>query len=722
MSGKYLMGSLTFLLLGALAASAASLFPHAVLYPADQDSLRAVADFNGDGKMDVLLTASFAHKGHLSVLPGVGGGKLGPAIVSPDLGYIVSNAVVGDLNGDGVLDVVTSSFSEDHIETLGVNLGNGDGTFHQLEQDVAGGSLTGLLLLADVNNDGYLDVVITTFDSRHLLLTTLMNAGDGSLLPAINSDIKAEVTKAVVGDFNHDGNIDLAGIDGFYPSSTLWSISGNGDGTFQPAVTITSSTQIFGLTSGDFNSDGNDDLVIVDWELKIEVWNGNADGTFQSPKLYDGVDGALSAADFNGDGLPDLFLDSFGWSETILINKGGNSGFGSAVSYRSGVEPQLGVSSALGTDLDGDGRADIVVNAPNLTSVGVLLNHGQKLSAAQSYRTKGTLPRGMAVADFNNDGRPDIAVGDDGGITLFLQRPNGLYSTLEVPGIPAASQVLSGDFNGDHNADLALTATGNAEVLLGNGDATFGAPKALPVHAYEMAIGDFDGDQKLDVAATIGPLGLDILKGKGDGTFGPPVNYPVPLGAARIVVTDVNHDGKRDLVVAYSPAVSQLLGNGDGSFGSAVIVDDKSFVGLKALATADVNNDGNADLLLVGSGSPRVLILYLGKGDGSYQAKTKIPLNTSNYPIALAVADFNRDGFVDVVVGLSNEYPGYIPSRLLLGKGDGTFQTPQRLPYTSGVDWYGVATADMNVDGWPDLLLGDSLLGQIVIVPNVAEQ
>src|SRR6266567_4812917 len=138
---------------------AASFFPHAVLYPSgDQPSLGTIADFNGDGNLDVLLIAAPGKQSRLSVLPGVGGGKFGTVIDSPDLHHAVDQAVAGDMNGDGVTDVVALNYSHSSLY-VSVNLGNGDGTFAELERDVAGGSYAGTrLLLGDFNNDGYLDV------------------------------------------------------------------------------------------------------------------------------------------------------------------------------------------------------------------------------------------------------------------------------------------------------------------------------------------------------------------------------------------------------------------------------------------------------------------------------------------------------------------------------------------------------------------------------------
>jgi hypothetical protein len=217
--------------------------------------------------------------------------------------------------------------------------------------------------------------------------------------------------------------------------------------------------------------------------------------------------------------------------------------------------------------------------------------------------------------------------------------------------------VAVGDFNGDGKLDLAvINFMGLAGILLGNGDGTFQPVKnyAVGPQPVSIGVGDFRGDGKLDLAVVGGDLGggsfdsnVFILMGNGDGSFQPPMPYNVLILGLTVAIRDFNGDGKLDLAVAdySSSAVSVLLGNGDGSFQPQVNYP----VGFEPeyVVAGDFNGDGIMDLATANNLSNTVSIL-LGKGDGTFQpAPFQFPVL---YPQALAVGDFNGDGKTDLAV------------------------------------------------------------------------
>jgi hypothetical protein len=263
--------------------------------------------------------------------------------------------------------------------------------------------------------------------------------------------------------------------------------------------------------------------------------------------------------------------------------------------------------------------------------------------------------------------------------------------------------IAIGDFNGDGKQDLAVTGgVGTVTTLLGNGDGTFTPTSSSPAAGYapdSIAIGDFNGDgiQDLAVANLTGDT-VTILLGNGDGTFTPAAArlatgiYPVS-----IVVGDFNGDGIPDLAVANdsSNTVTILLGNGDGTF-TAAPVSPATGSEPNSITVGDFNGDGIPDLAVASEGSFTVTIL-LGNGDGTF-TPTTASLATVTYSDSITVGDFNGDGIPDLAV--LNE--GSDTVSILLGKGDGTF-IPTAMSLATGGYYNSIAVGDFNGDGIPDL-------------------
>jgi hypothetical protein len=339
----------------------------------------------------------------------------------------------------------------------------------------------------------------------------------------------------------------------------------------------------------------------------------------------------------------------------------------------------------------------------------------------------GVSPDSMAVGDFNGDGKPDLAIlGSNGGpvVSVLLGNGDGTFQApIEFPG-PGYRSIV-GDFNGDGKLDLAVADgnSGTVSVLLGNGDGTFQAAPSYPagVDPISIAVGDFNRDGKLDlVVANKGTIANNftdssvlVLLGNGDGTFQAAAEYGPVVNPYSVAVGDFNGDGNLDLAVADAgdplgggagAGVSVLLGNGDGTFQSAVTYD--AGVRCFLVGVGDFNGDGKPDLAVLGP-PDRVL---LGNGDGTFQNAIPFPPGYYTYTSPLAMGDFNGDGKLDLVVADSNAR-GSVD--VLLGNGDGTFQTP--VNYGWGMDvtsgFAHVAVGDFNRDGKPDLFVGISLTG-----------
>jgi hypothetical protein len=414
----------------------------------------------------------------------------------------------------------------------------------------------------------------------------------------------------------------------------------------------------------------------------------------------------------------------------------GDGTFQAVQSYATGVAP---AAVAVG-DLNGDGMSDLAVANNGGNNVSVLLGKGDgTFSAAPSYGA-GTDPVAVTMADFNGDGFPDLAVADQGGLTagsgtvsILLGKGDGTFrAAVRYPAGVTPAHVAVGDFNGDGIPDLAVAnfsdanGNGSVSILLGKGDGTFQAAvnHAAGLTAVAVAVADFNGDGIPDLAVAnfgsyfISHGSVSILLGKGDGTFQPAVPFAAGTFAASVAVGDLNRDGIPDLVVADPlGGVVALLGKGDGTFQSAVhFATGSNTASVKVL---DLNGDGMPDVAAANIESNVVSVL-LGKGDGTFQPAVDYavgPQQPSVFPplvppsSRLAIGDFNGDGMADLAV----VFGGGV--RLLLGNGDGTFQT-SAISYVAGTYPFGMAAADLDGDGFPDLVVSNVDSNNVSILLN----
>src|SRR5215472_7060218 len=426
---------------------------------------------------------------------------------------------------------------------------------------------------------------------------------------------------------------------------------------------------------------------------------------------------SVAVGDFNADGIPDLAVaNSYSNDVSVLLGNGDGT-FQTARNFGAGSFPTY---VAVG-DFNGDGVPDLVVtNAgtpPDYSNdVSVLLGNGDGTFQTARNFGAGSFSTYVAVGDLNGDGVPDLVVANAGmypdyagSVSVLLGSGDGSFQTAQsLSASDRPRSVAVGDFNGDGKLDLAV-AGGFVSVLLGNGDGTFQAAVHFGPGGSSVALGDFNGDEKLDLAVAYpGTVphyfgSVSVLLGNGDGSFQEPQRVAGGISPLSVAVGDFNGDGALDVAVANdfsSPGtggfVSVLLGNGDGSFRAA-----PSFVAggiLASVAVGDFNGDGALDLAVADSAGVSVL---MGNGDGRFQATPSF--DAGFQPHSVVVGDFNGDGALDLAVANL----GQRGVAVLLGNGDGSFQVMQS--FAAGSLAVVVAVGDFNGDGALDLAVADSI-------------
>ena len=313
----------------------------------------------------------------------------------------------------------------------------------------------------------------------------------------------------------------------------------------------------------------------------------------------------------------------------------------------------------------------------------------------------------LLLAAACGEGRQSATMpGADAGEDLLFQDQQR-FSVGKTP-----KSVAVADLNGDGVPDIvtANTSSNDISALLGNGDGSFQEQQRYPAGdgPISVAVADLNGDGDPDiVTANAGPVpgsnDVSVLLGNGDGSFQPQQRFPVGDLPQSVVVADVNSDGVPDIVTVNfsSSDISVLLSNGDGSF-----QDQQSFaVGdlPSSVAVADLNGDGAPDIVTANAGSNDISVL-VGNGDGSFQDQQRFPVG--DLPKSVAVADLNGDGVPDIVTANAGSVPDSSDISVLVGNGDGSFQSQQRFPVGDGPN--SVTVADLNGDGDADIVTANA--------------
>lgn len=489
--------------------------------------------------------------------------------------------------------VVTDTYGND----LQVFAGDGAGDFAAPVMVATGSSPRGVVL-ARLNGDTRLDVAVAGATG----VTVHMNGGAAGLQAGTTYPISGGVDRVVAADVNGDGLNDLVA-SGAHGIDVLL---GNGAGAFSPAM-LAAPDIASDWTLADLDGDGRLDLaVLVASTGRTITRHGGGDGTFGAAVDAGLVGGgrALAVGDVNGDGRADLLVAR---PNEVDVSLGVGSGvFAPAAAWGAGPLP----TRLLAMDLDGDGEDDVVdldVDAPYSATLDLLMAGRGGAAPPRRMLPVSPNPRWAAVADLDGDGFADIAVAGDAAVDVYRGGPGGTFEPRQTVITPSSCQqgdcsvrsFVAGDVNGDGRLDLVELADTTIRVMLQQGGGHFAAPipesVGGPHSSATLQLGDMDHDGRLDAVMNDPTTGVGVCyrPGLGDGTFGPPVTIESGFLDA-FTIGDLNGDGRPDVVGSFHGYLFQWIARPDGGFDS---MNGPSFSGTcSQLAVADFDHDGSADV------------------------------------------------------------------------------------------------------------------------------
>ncbi len=596
------------------------------------------ADFNGDGVADLAVPYSGppvqnAPPGGVGILINNGDGTFKPS-VSVFAGLTPTGISGFDLNHDNILDLVVTDSGSSSVFVL---LGKGDGTFNPAVPCTTGtGSLS--VTIADFNGDGNPDIAATAFDKT---ASILLGNGNGTFQPRTSFTIGQYPRNIAAGDFNKDGKLDLAVVNS--SDQTVSVFSGNGSGGFQLTSSYVTGYLAGSIVLTDYDGDGNLDILVGQGDARliapdydtqhIDFLLGRGDGTFRGLSSSSaGPNTSLTfvaAADFNDDGKIDVITNNRYGSNLFFFAGTASAGFAPTPTTISLGSGQPFPNGAVAGDFNGDGKADLALATGDTSgssvaqpgAVAILLNNGSGLGAPSTFASGGTGTSAITTADFDGDGKADLAVTNQQSGTTVVFQGGGNGAFQMGPSFPtgkAPAEIIAADFNGDGKPDL---------VVADKGDEFATTPVAGAIY---------------------------YLQNNGNGGFQAPVLVSVGSGIypKHVVAGDVNGDGSRDIIFDgdadnFGNKVGILKGNGNGTF-QAVVLMNTDF-GPESLAVRDFNGDGKADIVVAHCCGDTDMTYFQGNGDGTLPAE--VHFNGPASPMAMVVADLNHDGAPDVVIG-----------------------------------------------------------------------
>ena len=594
---------------GSLDFSRKSLIPRPT--GSGDDDLLA-ADLNADGSDDLVV----AHAGQDAVIfyPGSEDGNL-VALDPLAVGDSPRHVRAGDIDGDGDPDLVTANRISSDVSVLINRSMTGESIDFFVAASAAVGGKPRSLALADLDGDGLSDVVTGNKDTTEILI----NGGDGRSFAAstfVTSSFALETA-----DMDGDAAIDIISVG--QASETISVLINNGSGIFTSKIDFTSGGIIGSIVPGDFDGDGDVDIA-TELSPASLAFLSNGEGEtlhFSSdtiPMINNQAPHTIAEADLDGDGDFDIVTgDGANATVSVLLN----DGFGKLNTVSDQATGEY-INSIVAGDLDRDGDTDLAFVGFDSETIRVLYNNGAGILDEQRDFDLRSPAFFVTAALLDDDDYLDLVTASFERNSISILRNDGVGSgnfreapeDIEIPTDAGARAVTHGDFDGDGNYDLASanSVAGTISVVLNRGNLSFDPARNLSARGdpFSVAAGDWDQDEDIDLAAANDKSRtVSIFRNRGDGNFEFSQLIGIGHEAYSVAAADFDGDGLDDLLTTneISGSVSLLRNLRDGRFFLSAQYSTGELPRFSAIE--DMDNDGDLDIVTANRGSRDVTIL-----------------------------------------------------------------------------------------------------------------
>lgn len=640
----------------------------------------AVGHLDYDIHLDIVV-ANFGINS-IGVLRGYGNGSFATPTYTSLGSSRPFSLVLADFNNDTALDVVVANYG---TFTIAILLGAHDGSLRMHSvYEMGYDSVPHSVAVADLNRDNRLDIVVVNHGTSELAIL-LATTDQSFLLKKYWTDSDSYPSSVAIGHLNNDSIPDIA--IAYSRTSSVAIFTGYGDGTFKNVANyaLDAGVRPQFISLGDFNNDAQVDIVVLDSEygnLFIIEGNRNLDFSIitRYPMGYNSDPSAFVIGDFDNDHRLDIAISHNGTNNVLVLS--------SYVTYpnasfagRYSLEGNTITSSMDVTDFDNDTHLDIVIPNEATNDVVIFLNLGDGTFPKQQTYNMGNFsgPNFVITGDVNNDHHPDVIV--------------------------------------------ALTRIGRIGFLLGNDNGSFVHGQTFDTRNKSLiiilAVGDLNNDGNLDiVTAHYNGGNLDLYFGFGDGTFssGSEIFRKINFRLLYVRVSDMNNDQMLDVIVAGSEieggGIAVILGYGNGSFHDALFIFAEMVL-FDTFTIGDLNMDGRADIVYT-SNSLLCVGLLLGRGNGLFETVTKYYMPPFYRPCSVSLGYYNNDTFLDIVVDTASYFYSNSSINIYLGTGNGSFKASSKLSNEQVTISSVVMFADLDNDHQQDIVIDAN--GQIRVV------
>jgi hypothetical protein len=682
----------------------------------------AVGDFNNDRYIDIVVANTGTHTIGIFIAKG-NGTFANQQTFSTGAQSTPYSIGVSDFNNDNHLDIAVANYG---MNTIGIFLGNGNGTFMDQILFSLGSSRPLFLITGDFNNDSRTDIIVANNGTNNIGI--LLGYGDGSFQDQItySTGYDSNPYSIAVGDFNHDNHLDIAIAN--YGTNNIGIFLGYSNGSFvsQQTYTTLPKSNPSSIAVGHFNNDNSLDIIVANSGTgNIGIFLGQDNGTFLTQTIYlIGVESYpqyITTGDFNNDNKLDVVIVDSKNDQVHILPGNGNGTFATITTYNmiSRSSPYM----AAVADLNNNNKSDIVVANYDINNVFILIDYSVKPSARQKNYYAGSSSL-VAVSDFNDDHILDLVFNTDNVLGIRVGLSDGTFGNIATFSAAYGSvlqYVCIGDLNNDNRMDVISTdiGTSSIDIFLGYGDGTFATMLSYSTGngstPWWVALGDVNNDQRLDmVSANTGSGSVGVFLGSGNGTFSTMVSYSL-IGSYTpysVALGDINNDDYLDFVVNDGVNyIFVLLGNGDGTF----IYKYSYYTGINSspfsMTLADLNSDHHLDIIVVDRVVNSIGIL-LGDGNGTFMDQTNYSTGATSGPFFFIVADFNYDNISDIAV--TNFGSDQIV--IFYGYGNGSFELTRTYDTGFGSKPYGITAADLNNDKKLEIIVVLAGTGNIAVL------